>query len=247
MSKVQSLISYGEKKQIGAVDMDKNLIPMPEFEVEEIDPENQTLKEFLDSILPPKKVEENGLIFYQFVSNDSAIVNDVIKLSNDLEIQMKVRHAKEKGICRIREELYNECFDEIIRQVAIGCVQRGALLNRIKNEANYSINYYQKLYESLISFSMRKVLMEKKKMKDLQAKKDELESQIETLNAEIEEAERKYAAAVQKDEDDTKEAVEQHSKAIEAQKKEIKDKSDKAKEILTKPKDDIEAGDMETN
>jgi hypothetical protein len=28
---------------------------------------------------------------------------------------MKIRRAKESGICPIREELYNECFEEIIR------------------------------------------------------------------------------------------------------------------------------------
>ena len=156
MNNVQSLISYGDKIQIGAVDMDTPLIQIPAPEPEALDPDNQSLKSFLDSILPPKKIIENDLIFYQFVSCDSAIVNDVLKLSAQLDNQMKIRGAKEKGICRIREELYNECFEEIIRQVTIGCLQRGDLLNRIKLEMNYEINYYQKLYESIISFSLRK-------------------------------------------------------------------------------------------
>ena len=78
MNKIQSLISYGDKIQIGAENMNNNLILMPIFEVEELNPENQSLKSFIDSILPPKQIIENGLIFYQFVSCDSAIVNDII-------------------------------------------------------------------------------------------------------------------------------------------------------------------------
>ena len=158
-----SLISYGEKTQIGAEDMDNKLIQMPKFEPAEPDPEKESLKNFLDSILPPKIVHENGLIFYHFVSCDSAIVNDILKLHKNLQNQMKVRGAKESGICPIREELYNECFEEIIRQVTINCLQRGDLLNTIKLEMNYEINYYRQLYESLIAFSLRKVLQEKKK------------------------------------------------------------------------------------
>ena len=138
-----SLISYGEKTQIGAEDMDSKLIQMPKFEPAEPDPEKESLKNFLDSILPPKIVHENGLIFYHFVSCDSAIVNDILKLHKNLQTQMKVRGAKESGICPIREELYNECFEEIIRQVTINCLQRGDLLNTIKLEMNYEINYYR--------------------------------------------------------------------------------------------------------
>ena len=32
---------------------------------------------------------------------------------------------RESGIDPIREELHNQCFDEIIRQVTIDCAERG--------------------------------------------------------------------------------------------------------------------------
>ena len=60
---------------------------------------------------------------------------------------MMIRDAKESGV-PIREELYNDCFEEIIRQITIKCLQRGDLLNRIKLETDYEINYYRQLYES---------------------------------------------------------------------------------------------------
>lgn len=71
---------------------------------------------------------------------------------------MKIRGARETGICNYREELFSECFDELIRQITINCLQRGELLNHIKEQMKETINYYQKLYESAMAFSMRKVL-----------------------------------------------------------------------------------------
>ena len=54
---------------------------MPEFEPVEPDSEKESLKNFLSSILSPKKIHEGGLIFFDFVSCDSAIVNDILKLN----------------------------------------------------------------------------------------------------------------------------------------------------------------------
>ena len=34
-----------------------------------------------------------------------------------LDQQLQQRQARETGICPVREELYAQCFDEIIRQV----------------------------------------------------------------------------------------------------------------------------------
>lgn len=239
MNVIQNLVSYGEKKQVGTTDKDKNMIPIPEFEVEKIDPDQQVLKEFLDSILPPKKIEENNIIYYQFVSNDSAIVNDVIKLKNKLDSQMKIRHAKETGVCRIREELYNECFDEIIRQVSIGCMQRGSLLNRIKEESNYTIDYYQKLYESLISFSMRKVLQEKKKMLLLTNKYNDLQNQIDELTNEIETKEKFFEDSKIKYEQEEKEALEAFNKGINLSKADIQAKVKQITAALCKASDEF--------
>ena len=67
--------------------------------------------------------------------------------------------ARETGICPIRERLYNECFDELIRQVTINCLERGILLMRIKKEIEMTINSYQTLYESAIAYGIRTSLM----------------------------------------------------------------------------------------
>ena len=102
---------------------------------------------------------------------------------------MKARSAKETGICNIREELFSECFDELIRQVTINCLQRGELLNHIKEQMKETINYYQKLYESSMSFSMRKVLREQKKRKKLEESERELTKDLDDLENIIKEKE----------------------------------------------------------
>ena len=238
MKEERSLISYGEKIQVGADGIDNKLIPMPKFEPAEPDPEKESLKNFLDSILPPKKVHEGGLIFYHFVSCDSAIVNDILKLHKNLLNQMKIRGAKESGICPIREELYYECFEEIIRQVTINCLQRGDLLNRIKLEMKYEINYYRELYESLIAFSLRKVLQEKKKEIMLENKKIKLRKEIASLEAEIQEKNKMLKQRMEEENAKEEQAMKDHVEAMKVLKMDTESKSNQAVEILTQPKDD---------
>merc|ERR1712061_430488 len=68
------------------------------------------------------------------------------------------RQARETGICPVREELYSQCFDELIRQVTINCPERGLLLLRVRDEIRMSIAAYQTLYQSSVTFGTRKQL-----------------------------------------------------------------------------------------
>jgi len=88
----------------------------------------------------------------------------------------------------VRESLYSECFDELIRQVTINCAERGLLLLRVRDEIRMTIAAYQTLYESSIAFGMRKALMAEhrksqltNKTKQLEAEKEELERQVGEL------------------------------------------------------------------
>ena len=47
--------------------------------------------------------------------------------------------ARETGICPIREELFSQCFDELIRQITIKCAERGFLLVRVRDEIRGTI------------------------------------------------------------------------------------------------------------
>lgn len=75
-----------------------------------------------------------------------------------LDDRLQLRQARESGICPVREELYAQTFDELIRQVAIERPERGLLLLRVRDENRMTVAAYQTLYESSILFGIRKSL-----------------------------------------------------------------------------------------
>lgn len=102
--------------------------------------------------------------------------------------------AKETGIDPVREELYGQCFDEVIRQVTINCAERGKLLLDIRNEVKRTIEAYkangmpsfifvecfvQALYESGVAYGMRKMLL----TEALQSNNKQISKKLENENA----------------------------------------------------------------
>ena len=81
-------------------------------------------EDILNSILPPREWTEDGQLWVQYVSSTPATRLDVINLQEKLDQQLQLRQARETGICPVREELYAQCFDELIRQVTINCAER---------------------------------------------------------------------------------------------------------------------------
>ena len=125
----------------------------------------------------------------QYVSSTPATRLDVINLQEQLDQRLTTRQARETGICPIREELYAQCFDELIRQVTINCAERGLLLLRVRDEIRMTIAAYQTLYESSIAFGMRKALVAEQRkaemesrIKRLETEKRDLERQVTELN-----------------------------------------------------------------
>jgi dynein light intermediate chain len=136
----------------------------------------------------PRVWEENGKNIVQYVSNEKASREQAKDLFKALDIKIKERQAREKGICPVREELYSQCFDEIIRQVTIECPERGLLLLRVRDEIRMTISSYQTLYESAILFGIRKQLQAesgkeeaKKKLETLEEKKVHLTNRVNII------------------------------------------------------------------
>ena len=98
------------------------------------------------------------------------------------------RQARDSGICPVREELYSQCFDEIIRQVTMKCPERGLLLMRVRDEIKMTIAAYQTLYQSSVTFGTRKQLQAEEGKSEMQEKKEELEKKkirLENQRAEM--------------------------------------------------------------
>merc|ERR1719164_99160 len=115
-------------------------------------------EDILNSILPPREWTEDGQLWIQYVSSTPATRLDVINLQEQLDLKLQQRQARETGICPVREELYAQCFDELIRQITINCAERGLLLLRVRDELRMTVAAYQGLYESSVAYGMRKAL-----------------------------------------------------------------------------------------
>eukprot|EP00392_Amoebophrya_sp_AT5.2_P004819 g4828.t1 len=105
-----------------------------------------------------------------------------------------------EGICPVREELYSQCFDELIRQICINCPERGLLLLRVRDELRMTIAAYQTLYSSSVTFGTRKQLQSEQgksdmenTLADLEKKKKSLEAQVVELKNQAEAIERREA------------------------------------------------------
>jgi dynein light intermediate chain len=157
---------------------------------------SQAAADILAAILPPREWTADGALWVQNVSSTPATRLDVITLQEQLDQKLQQRQARETGICPVREELYAQCFDELIRQVTINCGERGILLLRVRDEIRMTISAYQTLYESSIAFGMRKALMAEQKRAEMEAKIKrlaasctDLERQSEQLRGRIAETE----------------------------------------------------------
>jgi dynein light intermediate chain len=140
------------------------------------------LTEVLHAILPARQYRSSdGLLLKQDVSSTASSREDVINLQMKLDERLQERQARENGICPVREELYSQGFDELIRQVTIESPERGLLLLRVRDEVRMTIAAYQTLYQSSITFGMRKTLQAEQGNSELLAKMEELETEKSRL------------------------------------------------------------------
>ena len=178
-----TLLQYQSKIELSE---DTTYTPYKNRQIPEIE-SNPTIQDSLNSIFLPKEWEENGKKFIQYVSQEPGTREKARDLFKALDLKIKEREAREKGICPVREELYSQCFDEIIRQVTIECPERGLLLLKVRDEIKNTISSYRTLYESAILFGIRKQIESevgkdaiKKEISELEKKK------IELINKKIE-------------------------------------------------------------
>jgi len=192
-------------------------------------------EDFLNSILPPREYTENGQLWVQYVSPTPATRVDVINLQEDLENRLQQRQARETGIWPIREELYAQCFDELIRQITINCAERGFLLVRVRDEIKMTILAYQTLYESAIAFGMRKALQSEQKKSDMSNRIKELESKCQDLEKEVETLQLNIEDTVRKEEEERTKDDKNHKDKVASYKENLQDYKKELEHILSAP------------
>jgi len=192
-------------------------------------------EDILNSILPPREWTEDGFLWVQYVSSTPATRSDVIALQANLDTKLQQRQARETGICPIREELYAQCFDELIRQVTINCAERGLLLLRVRDEIRMTVASYQTLYESSIAFGMRKALQAEQAKQDMQNKMRALDIEKKDLEKQLQETKLKCEQAEKRDFDRRLEEEKKHKEEVDRDKEYIRRQKKELEQILSIP------------
>eukprot|EP00070_Physeter_catodon_P037058 XP_028343952.1 33 kDa inner dynein arm light chain, axonemal-like [Physeter catodon] len=177
---------YPQLEQTVKAAAPKALLQTPRLTQNLLSSTDVTAEDLLDSILPPREWDQNGQVWTQRVSSTPATRADVVAVEEELDKRLKQRGARDYGICSVRHQLHSECFDEILRQVAVACAERGLLLHRVRTELSTMIKAYQKLYESSAAFGLRKALQLEDKKNTVNLRLEELEQKKEHLTQEVE-------------------------------------------------------------
>merc|ERR1712129_550332 len=125
---------------------------------------------------------------YKQVALSKPSRSNVILLQKLWDEQLQMGQARETGICAIREELNEEAFNELIREITINLPERGLLSLRIRDEAKMTIETYQILYQSSLSFGMRKCMQSQNDILQLSQQIDALKEKKLGLIAKLKES-----------------------------------------------------------
>ena len=113
----------------------------------------------------------------QCVSTSASTRFDVLDLQKALDDELFKRQAREQGICPVRQSLYAQCLDELIRQITVESAERGLLLMRVRDQISMSTSAYRTLYNTAILFGTKKQI-------EAEAGSEELNKRIEELENE---------------------------------------------------------------
>ena len=92
--------------------------------------------DILPILLPPEVVNpfNDATLAGKVPSRTPPAKEDIDRIARLVETLIQQRKCKSQGICEIRNEIYLETLNEIIRQISIDCPERGVLLALIRNE-----------------------------------------------------------------------------------------------------------------
>ncbi|GMI57461.1 hypothetical protein ScalyP_jg5122 [Parmales sp. scaly parma] len=137
------------------------------------------------------------------------------KATENLDRRHLERQARETGLCPVREDLYSQGFDELIRQVTMDGAERGLLLLRVRDEIRMTIDAYKTLYDSSVTFGVRKQIQAEQgisvmesNISDLKNRKKELENKVLELRNTVDVIEKREAESRALEEKKRKERLE---------------------------------------
>jgi dynein light intermediate chain, axonemal len=146
---------------------------------------NPKLDDMINAMLPPREWVEDSGTWVQYVSKEPASRLDVIALQEQLDKKLNERKARETGICPVREELYGQCMEELIRQITLDGPERGLLMMRVRDEIRMSIDAYKTLFTNSVNFGIKKQIRAEQGIPELETQATDLEKDKSELELEV--------------------------------------------------------------
>lgn len=174
-------------KKSGGPSGESQTSPTPDA-VEEPSSKGISLEDALDQLFPPQHLPDGSLCRS---SREHISRMDVINLQESLEYRCKKENARPHGVCPVREAIYAEAMDEIMRQTTILCPERGLLLAELRNELQETNETYDLLFESACQYAVRKGIQRDLK-RTMEAQLQELSSEARRLENRVHEYHAKY-------------------------------------------------------
>ena len=145
-------------------------------------------RDVLNTIFPAVEYTENDIKYTKYVSATPATKSDVVKLKQQVELLLQ---KKKISIDPERTEIYQDCFDEIIRQITIDCSVRGLLLVKVRDHYRSLMASYKDLYESSLAWGSRKAAQVEYGYNDLEKTNYRLKEEKRTLELTVNELQMK--------------------------------------------------------
>ena len=123
------------------------------------------------------------------VSRHPATPTDVYHLEANLDRRLDQSRALEVGLCPHRRRIYDECFDELVRQVTIECSERGILLSRVRHAYRQMMRAYREIYSSANAYAMRTLLLSERVKLQVNTRVDHLQFDVDHLKQQLMNAE----------------------------------------------------------
>eukprot|EP00904_Undaria_pinnatifida_P001270 jgi/Undpi1/11143/HiC_scaffold_30.g13441.m1 len=103
----------------------------------------------LKAIIPNKEWTDEAGTWVQTVSSTERTRAELEMLHNKVDAKLSTFQARPGAVCAVREQVFSELFDEVIREITLESPERGLLLLRLRDETRMNLDTYSEIYRYL--------------------------------------------------------------------------------------------------
>ncbi|KAL4114601.1 hypothetical protein PRIC2_014535 [Phytophthora ramorum] len=119
--------------------------------------------------------------------------------------------ARVHAVCPVREKFFLQVFEELIREVACECPERGLMLLRVRDELRLTIEAHQTLYHNSIAYGRQKAVQAEAGVGELELAVCRLKTERDLLLAKKKELTRKVMYLEEQNSEEEKKRQLRHS------------------------------------